>query len=51
MGSFGNNGRISTTSLNDNLKNVEGLTEGYPVSSLPARVIVDGYKIKIESKR
>ena len=47
LGSYGNDGNIDYNLLNENLKNVEGLTEGLPISKLPATVVVDGYDVTI----
>ena len=46
-GSYGTDGRINTESLNENLRNIEGLTSGLPIEFLPATVEVDGYLITI----
>ena len=47
LGSYGEDGNIDYNLLNENLKNVEGLTEGLPISKLPATVVVDGYDVTI----
>ena len=47
LGSYDNNGNISIEKLNENLKNVTGLTSGLPIEFLPATVEVDGYLITI----
>ena len=47
LGSYDNNGNISIEKLNENLKNVTGLTSGLPIEFLPATVEVDGYEIMI----
>ena len=52
-GSVGTDGNINTDSLNDNLKNIEGLTRDgesitdNPIENLPATVMVDGYNVII----
>lgn len=46
-GSYGTDGKIDIDRLNENLGNVNGLTSGLPISSLPATVEVDGYEILI----
>ena len=54
-GSFGNDGKIDVDELNENLKNIEGLTyKGNALSdsnkiTLPATVTVNGYDIQITS--
>ena len=48
LGSYGKDGNIDYDLLNKNLKNVEGLTSGLPISKLPATVVVDGYKVEID---
>ena len=54
-GSFGNDGKIDVDELNENLKNIEGLTyKGNALSdsnkiTLPATVTVNGYDIQIIS--
>ena len=55
-GSIGTDGNVNTDSLNDNLKNISGLTyNGEPLSdsnkigSLPAKVKVDGYEVRINA--
>ena len=35
--------------LNENLKNVQGLTSGTPIQSFPAKVVVDGYEVTIDA--
>ena len=47
LGSYDNNGNISIEKLNENLKNVTGLTSGLPIEFLPTTVEVDGYEITI----
>ena len=47
LGSYDNNENISIEKLNENLKNVTGLTSGLPIEFLPATVEVDGYEIVI----
>ena len=47
LGSYDDNGNISIEKLNENLKNVTGLTSGLPIEFLPATVEVDGYEIMI----
>ena len=46
-GSYDNSGNLSREMLNENLKNVQGLTSGTPIASFPAKVVVDGYEIVI----
>lgn len=46
-GSYGIDGKIDTNKLNKNLENVNGLTSGLPIVSLPATVVVDGNEIMI----
>lgn len=54
-GSFGNDGKIDVDELNENLKNIEGLTyKGNALSdsnkiTLPATVTVNGYDIGIDA--
>ena len=55
-GSIGTDGNVNTDSLNDNLKNISGLTyNGEPLSdsnkigNLPAKVKVDGYEVRINA--
>ena len=48
--SYDNSGNLSKELLNENLKNVQGLTNGTPIASFPAKVIVDGYEIVISNK-
>ena len=48
LGSYGTDGNINLDKLNENLKNVDGLTAGLPISSLPATVVVDGYEVDID---
>ena len=47
LGSYGEDGNIDIGRLNENLKNVEGLTSGLPIDKLPATVVVDGYNVTI----
>ena len=47
LGSYGKDGNIDYDLLNENLKNVEGLTSGLPIDKLPATVVVDGYNVAI----
>ena len=47
LGSYDNNGNISIEELNENLKNVTGLTSELPIEFLPTAVEVDGYEITI----
>ncbi len=47
LGSYGEDGNIDYDLLNENLKNVEGLTSGLPIDKLPATVVVDGYDVTI----
>ena len=47
-GSYDNSGNLSKEMLNENLKNVQGLTSGTPITSFPVTVVVDGYNVKIE---
>ena len=47
LGSYGEDGNIDYNLLNENLKNVEGLTSGLPIEKLPATVVVDGYDVTI----
>ena len=46
--SFDNRGSLSTELLNENLKNVQGLTSGTPITGFPATVVVDGYNVTID---
>ena len=46
-GSYDNSGNLSKEMLNENLKNMQGLTSGTPITSFPAKVVVDGYEIVI----
>ncbi len=48
LGSYGKDGNIDYDLLNENLKNVEGLTSGLPIDKLPATVVVDGYEVTIK---
>ena len=54
QGSYDETGKINIETLNDNLKNIEGLThsggriEDNPISKLPATVVVDGNNITIK---
>ena len=48
--SYDNSGNLSKELLNKNLENVEGLTSGTPITSFPAKVVVDGYEIVISNK-
>ncbi|MCI8346311.1 MAG: hypothetical protein HFJ42_10360 [Clostridia bacterium] len=53
MGSFGTDGKIDLDSLNKNLNQVEGIDKEkskLPITSLPATVVVDDYKITIGEK-
>ncbi len=53
MGSFGTDGKIDLDTLNKNLNQVEGIDKEkskLPITSLPATVVVDNYKITIEEK-
>ena len=47
LGSYGEDGNIDYDLLNENLKNVEGLTSGLPIDKLPSTVVVDGYNVTI----
>ena len=47
--SYDNSGNLSKELLNKNLENVEGLTSGTPITSFPAKVVVDGYEIVISN--
>ena len=47
-GSYDNSGNLDKDMLNENLKNVEGLTIGTPIQSFPATVVVDGYEVTID---
>ena len=50
LASYGTDGRLDISQLNNNLKNLEGLTSGVPITgNLPANIVVDGYNVKIES--
>ena len=49
LGSYGEDGNIDYNLLNENLKNVEGLTSGLPINKLPATVVVDGYNVTINA--
>ena len=46
-GSYDNSGNLDKDMLNENLKNVEGLTSGIPITGFPATLVVDGYNIAI----
>ena len=48
--SYDNSGNLSKEMLNENLKNVQGLTSGIPIASFPAKVVVDEYEIVISNK-
>ena len=48
LGSYGKDGNIDYDLLNENLKNVEGLTSGLPIIALPKTVVVDGYNVTID---
>ena len=55
-GSIGTDGNVNTDSLNDNLKNISGLTyndqplsDSNKIGSLPAKVKVDGYEVRINA--
>ena len=48
-GSYNNNGNLDKGMLNENLKNVQGLTSGTPIQSFPAKVVVDGYEVTIDA--
>ena len=48
LGSYGEDGNIDYNLLNENLKNVDGLTSGLPIDKLPATVVVDGYDVTIK---
>lgn len=50
LGSYDTEGKISIDELNRNLRNVEGVTSGLPIESLPSIVTVDGYDIGINEK-
>ncbi len=53
MGSFGTDGKIDLDTLNKNLNQVEGIDKEkskLPITSLPATVVVDDYKITIGEK-
>ncbi len=53
MGSFGTDGKIDLDTLNKNINQVEGIDKEkskLPISSLPATVVVDNYKITIGEK-
>ena len=47
LGSYGEDGNIDYDLLNENLKNVDGLTSGLPITALPKTVVVDGYDVTI----
>ena len=49
LGSYGEDGNIDYDLLNENLKNVEGLTSGLPITALPKTVVVDGYDVTINA--
>ena len=56
VGSIGTDGNVNTDSLNDNLKNISGLTyndepisDSNKIGSLPAKVKVDGYEVRINA--
>ena len=55
-GSIGTDGNVNTDSLNDKLKNISGLTyndqplsDSNKIGSLPAKVKVDGYEVRINA--
>ena len=48
VASYDNSGNLSKEMLNENLKNVQGLTSGTPIASFPATVVVDGYNVTID---
>ena len=55
-GSIGTDGKINTDNLNDNLKNISGLTyndepisDSNRIGSLPAKVKVDGHDVRINA--
>ncbi|MCI8384592.1 MAG: formylglycine-generating enzyme family protein [Clostridia bacterium] len=53
MGSFGTDGKMDLDTLNKNLNQVEGIDKEkskLPITSLPATVLVDDYKITIGEK-
>ena len=49
VGSYDNSGNLDKEMLNENLKNVEGLTSGTPITGFPATVVVDGYEVTIDA--
>ena len=49
LGSYDDNGTLDKNRLNENLENLEGLTDGWPIESLPATVVVDGYNVTINA--
>ena len=48
MGSYGANGTIDINELKENLKQTEGVTGADSITSLPAKVTVDGYEVNID---
>ena len=47
-GSIGTDGNINLDDLNTELEKIEGEKTGIPVSSLPADITIDGYKVHID---
>ena len=47
--SYGIYGQLEMDKLNQNLQNIQGLTDGLPIDSLPARVVVYDYNIVIRA--
>ena len=48
MGSYGADGTIDINELKENLKQTEGVTEADNITTLPAKVTVDGYQVNID---
>ena len=53
MGSYGTDGEIDIESLNEHLKNTDGIDKdksNLPIDKLPATVVVDDYNVTIDEK-
>ncbi len=48
VASIGEDGKINLDDLNTELEKIEGEKTGIPVSSLPADITIDGYKVHID---
>ena len=46
--SIGEDGKINTNKLNEELEKIEGEKTGIPISSLPADITIDGYEVHID---